>query len=784
MSDNYGRGSGPQDGGQQPPYQQPQQPPYQQPQQPPPYQQPYPQQPYQQQPYQQPPYQQPPPPPVQTTTVATTGGGGSPIVPIIIAIVVIAALAVGGYFLLSNKSNNNVANNATPTTVASNNGGNNNSANTPTGSGNSNANTPTDSGNSNANTPTGNNAVNTPSSGGNNNNNGGSIAGGLMVQANGKAADMLLPKQTLGYLSFNAKPGGDQQANLQRISDAFTSQAGWNQLSQQLGGLSGSATQGTTQQCAGQTTGTNKNGFITNATDVLQGNVLVALLTPDVTKLQQLGQSGANSSCAALDFLNQGFVVIADTSASQGTLLGKLKDASGTATKVDSYNGQDITKFDNNGSTYFLTMYGGTAVLAANEDNIKKVVDAGAGSDSLGADQHYQGAASHLPANRLGSLYINVTEVVALAQAAMSQSSSTPISGTTQIMSAMANIKGVAMFSFTAQPNGLQVDVSTNLDLGSMAGSYASPILDPRTFLDKIPADAWMVIGSQDLPGIYNGLVDQLNKAGGLTSTASTSTTQTLDQFKQQVNALTGMDFDKDLLPLLNGEMALFVSPDASGGMLPVGGVLVVKTSDATKAATLAQNLATRLGAMSGASGSVNPVMGQASAGLGSDSTISGTSVMSGSSAISGSAVMSGSTAPATGGTGAAPQEQVINGGKFYAVTVSGAQVYIGTINDVLFVSYGKSAIDNWGKSGGVSSSDVFKHSTDTTEKPNSGLIYFNLKAIATFAEQMAPSLGITTQQIAQFKPLYAPFEGMAITSTQYDKNSSHVVIFFDIQKP
>ncbi len=758
MSDNYGQGGGQppyQQPPQQPPYQPPQQPPYQQPPQQPPYQQPY-----QQQPYQQPPYQQPPPPPVQTTTVATTGGGGSPIVPIIIAVVVIAALAVGGYFLLTNKNTTTIANNATPTVAASNNNGGANT-NTPTGN---NVNTPTDNGN-NANTPTDNgNNTNTPTGNGNNNNGNGGIASGLMVQANGKSADMLLPKQTLGYLSFNAKPGGDQQANLQRISDAFTSQAGWSQIAQQLGGLSNSTTQGTTQQCAGQTTGTNKNGFITNATDVLQGNVLVGLLTPDVKKLQQLGQSGANSSCAALAFLNEGFVVIADTSTSQGTLLGKLKSSAGSATKVSTYNGQDITKFDDNGSTYFLTMYGGTAVLAANEANIKMIVDTAAGSDSLGADQQYQGAASRLPANRLGSLYVNVTEVVALSQAAMAQSGGSGSSSTDQTMAALKDIKGVAMISFTAQPNGLQIDISSNLDLGSMAGSYISPKLDPRAFLDKIPTDAWMVVGSQDLPGIYNGLVDQMNKTNSISSTGSTSTTNSLDQFKQQINSVTGMDFDKDLLPLLNGEMALYVSPDASGAGFPVGGALVVKTSDATKAATLAQNIATRMGALSG--GTTNPVMGQAAAGLGADT-----------------GTPTDTTAPASGGTGAAPQEQDINGGKFYSVTTSSGLIYVGTIDDVLFISYGKGAIDNWGKSG-VSSSNVFKHSTDTTEKPNSLLMYINLKAIAAFAEQMAPSLGITTQQIASYKPLYAPLEGLAITSTQYDKNSSHLVIFVDIQKP
>jgi hypothetical protein len=764
MSDNYGRGSNPPDSGNQPPYQPPQQP-YQQPYQQP-AQQPYqpPQQPYQQPPqYQQQPYQQPPqytPPPVQqSSTVVTSGGGGSPLLPILIGVVVVAILAVGGYFLFFNKSSSNNTNvaSATPTAVVSSNNGNGNS-----NSGNNQANTPTgNSGNNQANTPT-DNSSNTPTSNNGNNNNGnsGGLLTGLMVQANGKAADMLLPKETLGYFSFNAKPGGDQQANLQRISDAFTSQAGWAALSQQISGLSKGTTQQSAQQCAGTSTSDNKNGFIANATDIFQGNVMVAFITPGPDKLQALGNLGNSTSeqqsCAVLQLINDGVVVIADTSVSQGDLLGKVKDASGSATKVDSYNGQDITKFTSGTSTYFLTMYGNAAVLAANEDNIKKIVDTDKSGDALGGDAQYQSAVSHLPANRLGSFYLNVTETAALVQSAMPASSSTD-TATVQMMNQLANIKGVLLASFTAQPNGLQIDFSSNIDLGQLAGSYVAPKLDPRTFLDKIPADAWLLIGSQDLGGIVNGLVGQVNGIAATTGSDATTTQQQVDSFKQQVNSLTGMDFDKDLVPLLNGEMALYVSPDASGGMLPVGGALVIKTSDAGKAATLAQNIAQQASAAMAASAGSSDTSG-----LGSDTT------------------PSDSSAPAAG---AAPQEQDMDGGKFYALNTGSGTAYVGTIDDLLFISYGKGAIDNWGKSG-VSGSDVFKNSTGTTEKPNSGLIYVNIKSIVAFVQQTLFSSADSQQQFNQYKPLFAPFEGMAISNTQYDKNGSHVVVFFDIQKP
>lgn len=765
MSDNYGRGGNPPDGGNQPPYQQqpyqPPQQPYQQPpqqpyQQPPQYQQPT--QGYQQPPQYQQPYQQPPaytPPPVQqSSTVVSGGGGGSPLLPILIGVVVVAILAVGAYFLLFNKSSNNTTTNntaqATATAVVSNNNGNGNSNN----SGNNQANTPSsNNGNNNlANTPTSNTPTSNNGNSNNNGNNGTSgSATGMMVQANGKTADMLLPKETLGYFSFNAKPGGDQQANLQRISDAFTSQAGWAALSQQISGLSNGTTQQSAQQCAGSSTSDNKNGFIANATDIFQGNVLVGIITPSPDKLQALGNLGSSSSdqqgCAVLQLINDSFVVIADTSVSQGALLGKVKDASGSATKVDSYNGQDITKFTSGTSTYYLTMYGGTAVLAANEDNIKKVIDSGTGSDSLGADSQYQSAVSHLPANRLGSFYLNVTEVVALAQAAMPSSSSTDTS-TTQLMNQLSSVKGVVLASITAQPNGMQIDFSSNLDLGQLAGSYVAPKLDPRTFLDKIPADAWLLVGSQDLGGIVNSFLSQAGTIGAVTGGNSSDTQQQMDSFKQQVNALTGMDFDKDLVPLLNGEIAFYISPDASGGMVPVGGAIVVQTSDASKAATLAQNIAQRASAMAAASASSDT--------SGSDTT------------------------PATGG---APQEQDMDGGKFYSIDTGSGSAYIGTIDNLLFISYGKGAIDNWGKSG-VSGSDVFKNSTGTLEKPNGTLVYVNIKSIVAFVQQMLFSSADSQQQFNQYKPLFAPFEGMGISSAQYDKNSSHLVIFFDIQKP
>jgi len=241
---------------------------------------------------------------------------------------------------------------------------------------------------------------------------------------------------------------------------------------------------------------------------------------------------------------------------------GKAQDAL-SKTKGEivkrSYNGVDY-RFDRKENTAAGVF--SHNVVVGTEPGFKAAVDASKGQ-ALAESNGLRGVRSKVAEERVGLLYLDVNGLLrAVSQSAGSQ----PEVGAV-LQSLSAAVPKTVGAALQAQPDAIKID-GVSLGTPESASSGASG----ADMVASLPDSSWLAFGFGKSGQAFEGILDGVAKAGGITGVGVNAL---LSQFRQQ----TGLDLRKDVLSWM-GDAGIFV---AGKGLPDLGGALVIKTSDPAK---------------------------------------------------------------------------------------------------------------------------------------------------------------------------------------------------------
>ena len=154
----------------------------------------------------------------------------------------------------------------------------------------------------------------------------------------------------------------------------------------------------------------------------LGNSVTVALLPPstdDLNKLKESSSSGGDISTVGSDILARNVVGIVDLDFNPLNKKGPITDLkqnadnAGKATLVEKYRDIEIRKFVTNTTEIYFTLLNGTstAVVGVKPEPLHTVIDQFKDNKSLKDDATFKALSGQVPADRVATLYFNLTDL-------------------------------------------------------------------------------------------------------------------------------------------------------------------------------------------------------------------------------------------------------------------------------------------------------------------------------------------------------------------------------------
>ncbi len=619
----------------------------------------------------------------------------------------------------------------------------------------------------------------------------------------GVAYDKLLPNTTMAYVSYNATPSQDQQANWAKIRDAFTSQPGVQDKLNQLGAQAGMAPMMLSSfisQCSTSNSSASSGGsIVSNLGGFLSGNVTLAYLQPSDAEVQKVikdaisssgmmsgmgsrttmtnlgtgttappatSNNGANSqqaTCEAFNLVENHMVAVVELDVNPldpNSIIARLQQKTndknkGSLTKDETYNGSDIYKINldsttGSASTFYGLLIGKEGILSSNKDSLKAVVDAYKdGSKSLSSNAQYIAALAKLPTDRSMTLYMDNAKFAGTVSAAIDEAAKdSPMMGssfksTKGMYDQMKNGNTISVVGVTARPNGVQLDSAGNIADSATTLSAAMPMISDRNIVKMMPADTWAFFASADLKDLVTQGLTYLDKMNYFSSMGMGN--MNAAQLKQQFKQATGLDLDSDILSWMGGEWGMYIQPGADASTPAQGGfVLNVKDSKAQATTSIHK---------------INQAI--------KDKLLTGSNDSS-------------DYAPKL-------TEEQVAGSKVYKFGSMSSAVYYGIVGDYFFITSNTATMQAIASGkGGVTDSANYKGAMTNALTNNNAIMYVNVQAIREAVEKMMNLSGGSTSSTMNYdkdiKPFLVPFHSLGITEDNAN-GLQHSVLFVDIEK-
>ncbi len=324
-------------------------------------------------------------------------------------------------------------------------------------------------------------------------------------------------------------PAASQKVNLFRLTDRFPALGNEEELKQRL---------------------------TTFLDDSLEGR--------GVTSEDVLGWVGSQVGFAASigsDEMHGALLVAADDAEQARASLEKLIDAGEIG---------EVTRGEYGGATLWTSSEDTTAaivddvvVFGSDRAFVEDVIDTANGDlEALDGSPRFEETLSDLPDAKLATLYVDVGSLVQTALDQASAAGALDAAGTAGLGGVDPEAFGGMGMSVAAQPNGLMVDVSVDVDSSKLPPEVRSQLEadpGPNELLDQTPVDSYGVIAQTGLDVAIQQAVANAGPA--------------LPQLEQI--GLTGPD---GVIEDLTGDMVLTVGP-SDAGPIPTG-ALIVGTED------------------------------------------------------------------------------------------------------------------------------------------------------------------------------------------------------------
>jgi hypothetical protein len=207
-------------------------------------------------------------------------------------------------------------------------------------------------------------------------------------------------------------------------------------------------------------------------------------------------------------------------------------------------------------------VFNGIAVLGDTKEVVENIIDTDQGKlAALDTSAEFKTTMADLPTGKLGFFYMDPSYITKITQQnpALQTGALGPL-GTDAV-------KGLAI-TISAQSDGIQVDTSTRYDPSKLSADQRAKLTTPQrpsALLSSVPSDAYGLIS---LVGLDKSIKAVLNQSGS----------QPQGQLPPGVS---------DLLDSLSGDLAMEVSPGASG--TPSGAIIIGSKNDALMQSSLDQ---------------------------------------------------------------------------------------------------------------------------------------------------------------------------------------------------
>ncbi len=250
-------------------------------------------------------------------------------------------------------------------------------------------------------------------------------------------------------------------------------------------------------------------------------------------------------------------------------------------TAAGEYEGHRLySAKDDDGEPVFLAVGEGALLVATTESARRSALDVRAGKgESLASSDAYEATVEKLADDAVLTAFVDGPKLAQVAQLAGRQAGGAALAPLTEQLGALRSLG----FSVAAEENGLRVRGVALAKDGELERLALGEPFDP-TLDERVPGNALAYAGFRDLGPQLARVVD-----GVAASTPAFG--QQLGQFE----ALAGVSFRNDIVPLLSGEHALYVAPGE-----PVSAALLLRPADAAAGAATFRKLtaaASRLGA-------------------------------------------------------------------------------------------------------------------------------------------------------------------------------------------
>ncbi|MDQ3927693.1 MAG: DUF3352 domain-containing protein, partial [Chloroflexota bacterium] len=371
----------------------------------------------------------------------------------------------------------------------------------------------------------------------------------------------VLPPNALGYFSIDPVLEGTQKAAMDQLGEAFKSQPGfdeaWAKITEQTAEMAGGGE--AAEDCASGVTDFDQ------VSSYLGNNLTIAMLPPSTTDLENL-QSGDEELGAVLGRNVIGMVDLDFNPLNKQGPAAELKTTTDNIAKaelVEKYRDMEIRKATVCKNEVYFTLLDGsaTAVLAAQINPLKVAMDQYKDNKGLQTDARFAALQAKVPSARIATLYLNLTEIY--KQASFIEPNATE---------AVKGAEGAMLVTLSAENDGLRLDVASETNFENNAfGPSMNVQLNPNAkpdvnTLSDIPTGSLGFALGTDLQTIVQGAIDAIRDQGGDAASG-------LDDGIAQVQDLTGLDLEQDILPMMSRDWSISVTSDPDADF-PVGGIV------------------------------------------------------------------------------------------------------------------------------------------------------------------------------------------------------------------
>lgn len=407
------------------------------------------------------------------------------------------------------------------------------------------------------------------------------------------AAARVLPANTLAYFTIDPSPGGTQQAALEKMRAAFEAQPGFKEAWAKIGEQ---VTEASSRAGLPAAEATPDISDFNSLGSYLGDNLTVAVLPPSTSDLEQLKEAASNEDPMTVvgDVLGRNIVGVVDLDFNPLNKKGPLRDfksatEQGAKTEVtEKYRDVEIRKYVTGTTTLYFSLLDGssTAIVGGKPDPLRSTIDHFKDGKGLSDDATFKTLSGQVPQERIAAAYVNLTEIYKQVQIAAPEAFEE---------GGMQRAEGAMLMTLSAQDDGIQLDVASQVDVNIAGGLGAgmmgtgmggmglqvNPDAKPESAtISDIPSDSLGFIVGADLRSVIQSTLDSVRKQGG-------ETADMVDSQLRDMEDSLGLSLERDILPWMGGDYALSASAkQQNGGPMPsVVFQLKLKGEDRDKAA-------------------------------------------------------------------------------------------------------------------------------------------------------------------------------------------------------